>query len=140
MLAVFKRDLRSYFTSPIGYVFIAVFLIIANLFFYMYNIMSQTSDMTNLFANLLFILSFLLPILTMRLFSEELRQKTDQLLLTAPVSIGKVVVGKYLACLAVFVIAILLTLTWRSTRSWATTRACSSPWPPSSPSACSSPP
>ena len=112
MLAVFKRDLRSYFTSPIGYVFIAVFLIIANLFFYMYNILSQTSDMTNLFANLLFILSFLLPILTMRLFSEELRQKTDQLLLTAPVSIGKVVVGKYLACLAVFVIAILLTLTW----------------------------
>ena len=112
MLAVFKRDLRSYFTSPLGYVFIAVFLIIANLFFYMYNILSQSSDMTNLFANLLFILSFLLPILTMRLFSEELRQKTDQLLLTAPVSIGKVVVGKYLACLAVFVIALLLTLTW----------------------------
>ena len=112
MLAVFKRDLRSYFTSPLGYVFIAVFLIIANLFFYMYNILSQSSDMTNLFANLLFILSFLLPILTMRLFSEELRQKTDQLLLTAPVSIGNVVVGKYLACLAVFVIALLTTLTW----------------------------
>ena len=112
MLAVFKRDLRAYFTSPIGFVFIAVFLVIANLFFYMYNIMSQSSDLTSLFANLLFISSFLLPILTMRLLSEELRQKTDQLLLTAPVSIGKVVVGKYLSCLAVFVIALILTLTW----------------------------
>ena len=112
MLAVFKRDLRAYFTSPIGYVFIAVFLIISNLFFYMYNILNQSSDLTSLFSNLLFILSFLLPILTMRLFSEELRQKTDQLLLTAPVSIAKVVTGKYLACLAVFCIALLMTLTW----------------------------
>lgn len=112
MLAVFKRDLRAYFTSPIGYVFIAVFLVISNLFFYIYNILQQTSDLTGLFANLLFILSFIIPILTMRLFSEELRQKTDQLLLTAPVSIGSVVVGKYLACLAVFVISMLCTLTW----------------------------
>lgn len=112
MLAVFKRDLRAYFTSPIGYVFIAIFLVLANLFFYIYNILSQSSDLTNLFANLLFLLSFIIPILTMRLFSEELRQKTDQLLLTAPVSIGGIVVGKYLACLTVFVIAMLCTLTW----------------------------
>jgi len=74
--------------------------------------MGQSSDMTSLFSNLLFILSFIIPILTMRLFSEELRQKTDQLLLTSPVSIGSIVVGKYLACLAVFVIALLCTLTW----------------------------
>ncbi len=112
MLAVFKRDLRAYFTSPIGFVFIAVYLIIANLMFVMNNVMSQSSDLTAVFGNLLFLSSFLLPILTMRLFSEELRQKTDQLLLTAPVSIGKVVVGKYLSCLAVFVIALIMTLTW----------------------------
>lgn len=112
MLAVFKRDLRAYFTSPIGFVFLAVFLVLSNLFFYIYNIMGQSSDMTSLFSNLLFILSFIIPILTMRLFSEELRQKTDQLLLTSPVSIGSIVVGKYLACLAVFVIALLCTLTW----------------------------
>ena len=112
MLAVFKRDLRAYFTSPIGYVFIAVFLVLSNLFFYMYNILQQSSDLTSLFANLLFILSFIIPILTMRLFSEELKGKTDQLLFTAPVSIGRVVIGKYLSCLAVFVIALLCTLTW----------------------------
>ena len=112
MLAVFKRDLRAYFTSPIGFVFLAVFLVLSNLFFYIYNIMGQSSDMTSLFANLLFILSFIIPILTMRLFSEELRQKTDQLLLTSPVSIGSIVMGKYLACLAVFVFALLCTFTW----------------------------
>ncbi|MGI6337706.1 MAG: ABC transporter permease subunit [Eubacteriales bacterium] len=112
MLAVFKRDLRAYFTSPIGYVFIAVFLLLANLFFYMYNILAQSSDLSSLFANLLFVLSFLIPILTMRLFSEELKAKTDQMLLTAPVRVGQIVLGKYLACLSVFIIALICTLTW----------------------------
>jgi len=112
MLAIYKRELRAYFTSPIGYVFLAIFLVFANLYFYMYGIMSQTSDLTGTFNNLLFICSFIIPILTMRLYSEDKKQKTEQLLLTSPVSITGIVVGKYLSCLTVFAIALLCTFTW----------------------------
>ena len=112
MLAIFKRDLRSYFTSPIGYVFIAVFLVVSNLFFYLINILNMYSDLSNVFSNLLFILMFIIPLLTMRLMSEEMKQKTDQMLLTAPVKIIDIVVGKLLAAMAVFLIALACTLTW----------------------------
>jgi len=112
MLAIFKRDLRSYFTSPIGYVFIAVFLVVSNLFFYLINILNMYSDLSNVFSNLLFILMFIIPLLTMRLMSEEMKQKTDQMLLTAPVKIIDIVVGKFLAAMAVFLIALACTLTW----------------------------
>ncbi len=112
MLAIFKRDLRSYFTSPIGYVFIAVFLVVSNLFFYLLNVLNMYSDLSTLFSNLLFILMFIIPLLTMRLMSEEKKQKTDQMLLTAPVKIADIVVGKFLAALTVFLIALVCTLTW----------------------------
>ncbi len=70
--------------------------------------MGQSSDITSLFSNLLFILSVIIPILTMRLFSAELRQKTDQLLLTSPVKASDVVLGKYLAAITVLLITLLL--------------------------------
>ncbi|NLD87849.1 MAG: ABC transporter permease subunit [Clostridiales bacterium] len=112
MLAIFKRDFRSYFTSPIGYVFIAVFLLVSNLFFYMINVLNMYSDLSALFSNLLFVLMFIIPLLTMRLLSEEMKQRTDQMLLTAPVKIVDIVVGKFLAAFSVFLIGIALTFTW----------------------------
>jgi len=112
MLAIFKKELRSYFTNPMGYIFIAVFLVVSNLFFYMMNVLSGTSDLTTLFSNLLFILMFIIPLLTMRSMSEESKQQTDQLLLTAPVNISSIVIGKFLAAMAVFAIAMICTFIW----------------------------
>lgn len=110
MLAVFKRDLRSYFTSPLGYVFISAFLIVLNAFFFINNILSASSNLAPVFGFMQFILIFVTPILTMRLFSEEFKQRTDQLLLTSPTSVFQIVLGKFLAALAMFTVVILFTL------------------------------
>ncbi len=110
MKAVFKRDFRAYFTAPLGYVYIAMFLLAANLYFYLVNLSFAFSDLSGLFGFLLLALMFTTPLLTMRLFSEDLRQKTDQLLLTAPVRLRDIVLGKFFAALGVFVLALILTL------------------------------
>lgn len=112
MIAIMKRDLRGFFTSPIGYVFLAVFLLAGNFFFYNYNIRGAASSLSYVFSNMLLILVFLIPLITMRLMSEEMKQRTDQMLLTAPVRIFDIVVGKYLAAMLVFVIGLACTLTW----------------------------
>lgn len=110
MAAIFKRDLRSYFTSPLGYVFIAAFVLVLNIFFYVTNIAGTNSDLSSLFAFMLTVLIFTVPFLTMRLFSEEFKQRTDQLLLTSPTSVYKIVAGKFLAALALFTVAMGVTL------------------------------
>lgn len=110
MLAIFKRDFSAYFTSPIGYVFCAIFLCLFNFFFYVGNILSASADMSALFSNMLLFTMFLVPVLTMRLFSEDFKQKTDQLLLTAPVRLRDIVLGKFFAALCVFLTAMLFTL------------------------------
>ena len=113
MLAIFKRDLKSYFTSPLGYVFIAAFLAVMNVFFYLYNVYPAQSSLSTVFNFMVYILIFVTPLLTMRLFSEEFKQKTDQLLLTSPVRISGIVVGKFLAALAIFApIALAVTLVY----------------------------
>lgn len=112
MFAVFQRELRSYLYSPIGYVFIGMFLLISNLFFYLNNILMASSNIVPLFMNMQMLFMLLIPLLTMRLFSEEFKQKTDQMILTAPLSLGGIVLGKFLAALAVFLIALGFTLLW----------------------------
>ena len=112
MIAIMKRDLRGFFTSPIGYVFLAVFLLVCNYFFYSYNIRGAASSLSYVFSNMLLVLVFLIPLITMRLMSEEMRQRTDQMLLTAPVRVFDIVLGKYLAAMLVFVIALACTFTW----------------------------
>jgi ABC-2 type transport system permease protein len=109
MLAVLRRELKAYFTSPLGYVFVGFFILIAGVFFAISNLLSGSPVYTGVLSNLTFIFLFLVPILTMRLFSEEMRQKTDQLLITSPLSITGVVMGKYLAAVGVFVITLLVT-------------------------------
>ena len=104
MRAVWKRELEAFFYTPIGYVFMGFFLLVSGYFFWGYNISSGSSDMSNFFSQVSYIFVMFVPVLTMRLMSEERRNKTDQLLLTSPVSIPAIVAGKFLAEVAVFAI------------------------------------
>lgn len=110
MSAIFKRELKSYFTSPIGYAVLAMILFLAGDAFHMI-MYYGVADLSYVYSNMLtLVLLLVLPILTMRLLSDDKRQKTDQALLTAPVSLSGIVVGKYLAALLLFVIGISVTL------------------------------
>jgi ABC-2 type transport system permease protein len=110
MLAVLRREFRAYFSSPIGFSFVGFFLLIAGIFFAISNLLSGNPAYTGVLNSLTFIFLFLVPILTMRLLTEDARQKTDQLLITSPLSITGIVVGKYLAAVAVFLISLLITV------------------------------
>lgn len=102
MGAVFRRELKAYFTSPIAYIFIAVFYLYTSTYFVNYNLYYGTTDMATAFNSVFTIMMILLPLLTMRLFTEERRQKTDQCLLTAPINLFSIVMGKFLAAVCVF--------------------------------------
>ncbi len=111
MLAIFKRDFRSFFTSPLGYIVCAAFTFITYFLFYLLNIaINPVSDVSALFNLLVAILMLGVPLLTMKLLSDEARLKTDQLLLTSPVSVVEIVVGKYFAAMGVVAIAMIATL------------------------------
>ncbi len=103
MFAIFKRDLFSYFTTPVGYVFMAIFLAVnGGLFSLMTLQAGNQSTVEGYFSMVIMILAVVIPVLTMKSFSEEKKQKTEQLLLTSPVSIGKVVCGKFLSVFTIF--------------------------------------
>lgn len=102
MAAIFKRETRAYFTGMIGYVTAAVSLFFLGLYFTNRNLMYASSDFASVLYTTTMILLFLLPAISMRSFAEERRNKTDQLLLTSPVSIPAIVLGKFLAEFAVF--------------------------------------
>lgn len=110
MGAIYRREMGAFFTSSIAYVFLAVFYLAAGYFFYASSLYSATTDMSGVFTSLFLIVVILIPILTMRLFSEEKKQKTEQGLLTAPVSIGSIVLGKYFAALTMYTIGIAILL------------------------------
>ncbi len=110
MLAVFRRELAAYFVSPIGFTFIGFFILLAGVFFAISNLLSGNPNYTGVLGSITFIFLFVVPILTMRLISEETRQKTDQLLITSPLGITGIVVGKYFAAVGVFLITLLITL------------------------------
>ena len=110
MSAIYKRDLRAYFTSPVGYVFIAAFLFVMNLVFFLMNMLTGENRLTTCYTVMLYAMMILVPILTMRTFSEDYKQKTDQLLLTSPVRPVGIVMGKFLAAYTVFVITLALML------------------------------
>ena len=102
MTAIFKREFRSYFTGMVGYAVAAVSLFFLGLYFTNRNLLYQSSDFAGVLYTTTLILLFLLPAVSMRSFAEERRARTDQLLLTIPVSIPAIVAGKFLAQLAVF--------------------------------------
>ena len=108
MLAIYKRELKSYFTSMIGPIFIAVAVAFTGVYFMVYNLSVGYQYFSYALGSTLFIYILLVPILTMRSLSEERRSKTDQLLLTSPVTVGQMVMGKYLAMLTVLAIACVI--------------------------------
>lgn len=109
MKAIYKREIKMYFNSMIGYVFIAFFVLITAIYFSIQNILVLSPDFQNILSNVIMMFLILGPMLTMRLLSEEKNKKTDQLLLTAPVSIPSIVLGKYFAAVTVFLISLLIT-------------------------------
>ena len=109
MGAIFRREVRSYFTSPIGYIFLAAFYAYSGVMFANYSLESGYTRLDSVFSALLIIIIVLIPVLTMRTISEEKRTKTDQCLLTAPVGLGSIVVGKFLAAFLIYIIAIAIT-------------------------------
>lgn len=110
MLAIWKRELQSYFYTPVGYVFMGVFLALSGTFFYMLILGSRSSDVLTFLGQLSYLWMLLSPVLTMRLLAEEKQKRTDQLLLTSPVSLPGIVLGKYLAAFTVMIFTVLLTL------------------------------
>ena len=108
MIAIYKRDLKGFFTGMMGYVLLAFFLAVGGLYFTVMNLMSGYPDLSYTLYNNLFVLLVLVPLLTMRSFAEERRARTDQLLLTSPVPLWRIVLGKYLAVLSGFGLAVLV--------------------------------
>ena len=109
MFAIYKREIKAYFTSPIGYIFVALFLIAAGVAFSTTTLMSSTSDVAQYYSYMLFMFVVAVPLLTMKLFSEEKKLKTEQVLLTSPVSLGSIVLAKYLAALTLCALTLLLS-------------------------------
>jgi len=106
MIAVLKREFFAYFYTPLGYVFIAAYYLLAGFFFFNFNLYGNSSDMRSLFSILFTITLFLVPILTMRLLSEDRKMKTDQVLLMSPQSSAGIVGGKYFAALCVYLLGL----------------------------------
>ena len=109
MLAVIKKEFKSYFYSPVGYVFIGLFLIMFSIFFYVDVFQYQSTNFEYIFYSGATILTFIVPILTMRTIAEERKTGTEQLLLTSPLSITKVVLGKFIAATLIVIITELCT-------------------------------
>lgn len=111
MLAIYKKELRGYFTSIMGYIVIAFLMVIVGLYFMGTNLTGGSTVFGYTLGSLSFILIIVVPLLTMRTLSEEQKQKTDQLLLSAPIKISSVVVGKFLAVATLFSIPVLVSCT-----------------------------
>ncbi len=109
MLAIYKKEMRSYFINPIGYVYTGIFLVFAALLACYKTLIAESYDTSSYFTGMIFAFIILIPLLTMRLFAEERKLRTEQLLLTAPVSITSMVLGKYFAALTLFVSTVLIS-------------------------------
>ena len=108
MTAVFKREFGAYFTSPLGYVFVAIFYFFSGAFFYLFTLSSKSTDISMVFVGMFYVMGIFIPVLTMRLMADDRKQKTDQLTLTAPISLVRLVCGKFLAAFAIFAIGVLI--------------------------------
>lgn len=108
MTAVYKKELKSYLTSMIGYIFIFFILVITGIYFSAYQLTAAYPKFEYTLSALTFVFLIGVPILTMRVLAEERKQKTDQLLLTAPVSVGSIVLGKYLALVTIYAIPVAI--------------------------------
>jgi len=109
MKAIVQREFQSYFSTMIGYIFMAICMLVCGVFFTSTNIIGGSASFASVISSVSYALILITPILTMRSFAEERKNKTDQLLLTAPVSIPKIVAGKYLSAIAVLCLTLAAT-------------------------------
>lgn len=109
MAAIYKRELKSYFQSMTGYVFIAFMVLFIGIYFMAYNMTSGYPYFSYTLSGMVTIIMIAIPVLTMRSFADERKMKTDQLLLTAPVSVTKMVLGKYFSMVTVFAVPVVLS-------------------------------
>lgn len=112
MTAILKREFLSYFTSPLGFVFLAVFYAFSGLFLWLDCLMVGSAEMSGVFVMMFYVIVILVPILTMRTIADDKRQRTDQLTLTSPVSLTGLVLGKFIAAYAVFMLGELVMLVY----------------------------
>ncbi len=110
MRTIWKREWQSYFYTPVGYVFIGVFLLISSILFFLAILQQHSGDLPTFIGEMSYLWMLLSPVLTMRLLAEERQKRTDQLLLTSPVSLTGIVMGKYLAAVTVLAMTAGLTL------------------------------
>lgn len=121
MGAILKRELSSYFNSATAYVVMAVYFFFSGLFFYLYCFGYNSASLAGVYGNMFYIIMFIIPIITMKTFAEEKRQKTDQALLTAPTSLNEIVLGKFLGAFILYAICSCIYLVYAVIISFFTT-------------------
>ena len=112
MSAIYKRELSGYFNSAIAYVVLAVYFFFSGFFFYFYCFVGDSTSLSYVFANMFYIVMFVIPVLTMKTFSEEKKQKTDQALLTSPTSLIEIVLGKFFGALTIYALCCAMFLVY----------------------------
>ncbi len=110
MPAIYERELKAYFKSPVAYIVIGFFILLTSVFYYLGNIYTRSADLSSLFGNMGIFLLFITPLLTMKSLSEDRKIGTEVLLTTSPTKLYSIVLGKYLASLSVFLVITLITL------------------------------
>ncbi|MDO4614860.1 MAG: ABC transporter permease subunit [Lachnospiraceae bacterium] len=110
MKAIYQKEMRQYFHSVIGYVFLAIFVLVNSYYFLLENLMKRSGDITDYFEATITLMMFLMPMLTMRSFSEEKKQRTDILLYTMPMKHSRIVLGKFLAAESVLLLGLAVTV------------------------------
>ena len=121
MGAILKRELSSYFNSAVAYVVMAVYFFFSGMFFYIICVESDSASLSYVLGNMFMIILFVIPIITMKTFSEEKRQRTDQALLTSPASLFEIVVGKFLGAFVLYALCSLIFLVYAVVISFFTT-------------------
>ena len=112
MLAIYKKEMRQAFSSIFGYLFLTFLLVIVGVFVYIFNLKEEYASIAHAISNVTTFMLFLIPMFTMRILSEERKQKTDQLIFTSPVSITDIILGKYFALVSIFLLALLVICTY----------------------------
>lgn len=110
MFAIFKKEIKSYFYSPIAYIIIGFFVLIISVLFFIANVINMSADFSSTISTASFLLVIIIPILTMRLIAEDRKSGVEVILITSPVSIGKIVLGKYFAALTIFLVMTVITI------------------------------
>lgn len=110
MLAIFNKEMKSYFASATAFIFMGIFLLISGIFFALQNVLQSNSYYNSVLGSMNFVFLLIVPILTMKIISEETKTRTDQLLLTSPQTVSGIVLGKYFAAVALFLITLLITV------------------------------